>query len=187
MANIDASLFNADQHALESAYGRCPKCDSNLAIKHSKNGPFIGCVAYPSCDFSKPLHEHTNSVVKVMEDSKCPECGAKLAIKKGRFGLFIGCTHFPECHHIESPTHSIATHVQCPSCQEGELKERTNKYGKRFFACDRYPKCRYILNFEPIDASCPDCGWTVLINKKIGQKKYKTCPQKDCGYKEEQQ
>ena len=71
------------------------------------------------------------------------------------------------------------TLVDCPKCKKGHLISRTNKYGKQFFACNHYPQCRYVLNFTPVNESCPDCGWGVLIDKK-GQLQ---CPQPSCGFK----
>lgn len=183
MASIDHSLFSVSQHALENAYGRCSECDSPLVIKHSKTGPFIGCSAYPTCHFTKPLHEHTSSLVKVIEDSHCPLCQHPLAIKKGRYGLFIGCTDFPTCHHIESTSSSSETHVSCPSCHTGQLKSRTSKFGKPFFACDQFPRCRYLVNSEPVDQACPSCQWPIMVKRTVSGKAMLVCPQKQCQHK----
>jgi putative DNA topoisomerase len=183
MAQIDTSLFSASQHALENAYGRCPECDAQLSVKHSKNGPFLGCTTYPSCTYTKPLHEQTPSTIKVMEGSSCPVCSEPLAIKKGRYGLFVGCTNFPECHHIESTSTAESTQVKCPSCKKGDLNERTNKYGKQFFACDQYPQCRYLVNFPPVKQTCPECGWGIMVRKTSGDTSSLVCPQKACQHK----
>lgn len=179
MTKIDHSLFNAREHALDTVDGLCPLCNSALVVRHSKNGPFVGCSSYPSCNFIKPLHDTHTTVLKVMTEMGCPLCDKPLAIKKGRYGMFIGCSGFPDCHYITKINQSENTHVQCPKCQQGELKERTNKYGKRFFACDNYPACRYVLNFEPVNKTCEKCGWPVLVNKKGVTE----CPQPSCDYR----
>lgn len=184
MSKIDHSLFTANEHALENAYGTCPECDSRLQIRRSKTGSYVGCSNYPQCHFTKPLHEHESSVIKIMEDSPCPECSHPLAIKKGRFGLFMGCSHFPECHHIESLKEQNHTHLNCPQCQQHELLKRTNRFGKSFYACNGYPACKYVLNSQPVAKACPDCGWGVLIEKKAAAGLQHQCPQKGCGYKE---
>lgn len=181
MSKIDHSLFSAHEHALADTLGDCPECGKSLHIRNSKAGPFVGCTGYPDCHFSKPLHDTQTTVLKVMDGSHCPECNSPMALKKGRYGMFIGCTQFPECHHIEPIKQQEDTKVTCPKCQRGHLIERTNKYGKRFFSCNDYPDCRYVLNFPPVQATCPECGWRVLIDKK-GQQQ---CPQPTCGYKVE--
>lgn len=180
MSKIDHSLFSAHEHALNGNAGECPECGKPLHIRNSKAGPFVGCSGYPECHFSKALHDNHTTVIKVLDGTACPECGSEMAVKKGRFGMFIGCSNFPECHHIESIKKQQDTLVNCPKCHEGHLIERTNKYGKRFFSCNRYPSCRYVVNFKPIDEACPECGWAILIDKK-GRK---ACPQPLCGYQQ---
>lgn len=165
MSKINPSLFNARQQGLEQAFGHCPACDAQLQIRHSKNGAFIGCSRYPECDFSKALHEHEDSQIKVIEGSECPECKAQLAIKKGRYGLFIGCTNFPECHHIESTKSQDETRFDCPQCQNHHLVKRSNRFGKSFYACDGYPKCKFVLNSTPVAGKCEKCGFKLLTSK----------------------
>lgn len=180
MSKIDHSLFSAHEHALEDSFGPCPECGQQLKLKRGKTGAFIGCSDYPTCDYTRPLHDQQISTLKLIDNSHCPECGSQMAIKKGRFGMFIGCSNFPACHHIEKIQQQHDTSVPCPQCESGKLIEKTNRYGKRFFSCDHYPKCRYVVNFEPIAQSCPKCGWGILIKKK-GQL---SCPQTNCDYKE---
>lgn len=178
MSKIDHSLFSAHEHALEHAFGDCPECGKPLHIRNSKSGPFVGCSGYPDCHFSKPLHDNQTTILKTIDGTACPECGSPLAIKKGRYGMFIGCTDFPQCHYIAPTKAQQDTKLTCPQCKKGHLLERTNKYGKRFFACNDYPHCRYVLNFPPVAGPCPQCGWGVLIEKK-GQV---CCPQVNCNY-----
>lgn len=178
MSKIDHSLFSAHEHALEHTFGDCPECGSHLHIRNSKSGPFIGCSAYPECTFSKPLHDQQTTTLKEIAGALCPKCGHTLAIKKGRYGMFIGCTDFPQCHYIEPIKKQEDTHFLCPQCKTGHIIERTNKYGKRFYACNHYPKCKYVVNFPPVAGSCPDCGWALLIAKK-GKR---CCPQPNCDF-----
>lgn len=183
MSKIDHSLFNADEHALEAAFGVCPKCQSNLTIRRGKTGAFIGCSQYPQCDYSKPLHDTETTEVKVIQGSHCPECDAQLAIKKGRYGLFIGCSNFPHCHHIESIKQQSDTKLSCPSCGKGHLVKRTSKSGKNFFACDHYPHCRYVLNHQPVRQVCPHCQWPIMQEKKTAAGMVLQCPQRQCQHK----
>jgi putative DNA topoisomerase len=185
MTKINTSLFSANEHALQQAYGDCPECDGALTLRHSKNGPFLGCNHYPKCDFTKPLREYEDSVIKVIDDSSCPECQHNLAIKKGRYGLFIGCTNFPECHHIESPKENIETKVDCPSCKKGELRKRSNKHGQHFYSCSTYPSCKYVVNDPPVAHLCPVCQWPIMLEKSSSGSCFLRCPQKTCQHKVE--
>jgi len=185
LSKIDHSLFKGSQSALKEAFGHCPECDGELGIKRGKNGAFIGCLNYPKCDFKKPLSNlPVPEVIKEIEGSHCPECQSQLVIKKGRYGLFIGCANFPECHHHEPINKSDDTQIECPSCKKGHLVARTNKYGKHFFACNGYPKCKYILNSPPIKHTCPECSWPIMLKKKSAAGYVLECPQKQCQYKE---
>lgn len=183
MSKIDQSLFSVNEQASEQAFGPCPQCQAKLRIRRGKSGAFIGCSNYPDCDFSKPLHEYENAELKVIEGSSCPLCASKLAIKKGRYGLFIGCSDFPSCYYIESNNKAEDTHVACPSCNKGFLAKRSNKFGKTFYSCDHYPKCKYLLNSVPVSQTCPECQWPIMLKKQSAGNAVLQCPQKICGYK----
>ena len=62
--------------------------------------------------------------------------------------MFIGCSSYPACNHIESldqPKEQPEEQplVGCPDCGKGHLVERKSRYGKTFYACDNYPKCKF--------------------------------------------
>ncbi|CAM4269458.1 DNA topoisomerase family protein [Pseudoalteromonas byunsanensis] len=189
MSKIDHSLFNAKQHALEKEYEVCPECGSELVIKHSKNGPFLGCASYPTCSYVRPLAQHDNHDIKVLEDSPCPQCGNDLVIRNGRYGMFIGCTGYPECHYIahDEQESEAECNIGCPKCHKGQLTKRKNKFGKFFYSCDRYPHCKYSLNQQPVAQTCPECGWAIMVQKQRSGKAVLQCPQKSCQHKIESQ
>jgi ssDNA-binding Zn-finger/Zn-ribbon topoisomerase 1 len=61
---------------------------------------FIGCSAYPLCDFVEyPNNEHHHPQ-EILEEL-CPLCGSKLAYRYShRDGKkFIACTGFPKCRY----------------------------------------------------------------------------------------
>ena len=185
MSKIDHSLFSADKHALEKEYEVCPKCGSELVMRNSKSGPFLGCASYPKCDFIRPLAHHDSQQIKVLEDSACPECGKPLVIKNGRYGMFIGCTGYPDCHYIAHDEEPSDTEVlpSCPKCKKGKLVSRSNKFGKTFYSCDCYPRCKYTLNNKPVSKTCPACDWPIMTEKKTASGVVLQCPQKACMHK----
>ncbi len=183
MAMIDNSLFDKNKESIKHAFGDCPKCQSELRIRNGKSGKFLGCSAYPECDYAQPLSKHQGvETLKVMENSSCPECQSQLAVKKGRFGMFIGCTNFPECHFIQhdEPAKKTEAEVACPKCQKGQLVQRASKNGRPFYSCNQYPDCKYILNEQPVPQTCPQCQWPVLVVKSESTLQ---CPQKTCQHK----
>lgn len=182
----DEPLFTRHEHALEKAYEICPDCGSELAIKHGKAGAFLSCSNYPHCKYTRSVIEHERVEDTILPGSECPECHSLLAVKQGRYGMFIGCTNYPICHHIEEQQHEEVG-VSCPSCHSkgklGELKEKTNRFGKIFYSCDQYPKCKYVLNYPPVNQACPQCQWPILIKRNMAGGKTVMCPQKKCNYK----
>jgi DNA topoisomerase-1 len=87
-----------DKMREDEQVGACPKCNADLLIKRSRRGlRFIGCSAYPKCDFSLPLPRDGRVTVL---SQKCEKHGLPfLQINKsGRKPWTLGC---PYCNFIE--------------------------------------------------------------------------------------
>lgn len=167
--------------ASQLAYGECTKCGAPLTLKHVGKSSFLGCTTYPKCDFTQALNTNEVTTIKLIENSVCPTCEGELAVKKGRYGMFIGCTQFPSCDYISSkqePSAEKQADVCCPQCKQGRLKKRQNRFGKHFYACNNYPKCKYVVNLRPIENTCPKCDWPILLVKDNKL----TCAQGECDY-----
>jgi DNA topoisomerase I len=166
---------------------KCPECGKPLSIRLGRCGSFIGCAGYPKCKYTRNLDADKDGESQKSEtlDRNCPKCGAPLEYKHGRYGKFIGCTKYPDCDFIESLNKPTDTGISCPECKDGTLLKRRSRYGKIFYSCSKYPDCKYALWNEPVNETCPKCGWPILtikVTKKRGTEK--VCPQKDCGYSE---
>lgn len=165
---------------------KCPKCNEQLAIRLGRNGRFIGCTAYPDCDYTRNLNDDGDASAepeKVGRD--CPDCGSELVFKQGRYGKFIGCSGYPKCKHIEPLEKPRDTGVKCPKCHKGTLMQRKSRRGKVFYSCSTYPKCDYAVWNEPMAENCPNCGWPVLTVKTTKRRgTEKVCPQQDCSFAE---
>jgi putative DNA topoisomerase len=184
MSNPEKPLFSRHEHALEKTTETCPQCDSALVIKHSKSGSFFGCVSYPNCQYTRPVVEHERVDDKILVGSECPECGNELAVKQGRYGMFIGCTSYPDCHHIvHEDDNAIAEQdVTCPQCQKGHLQSKTSRFGKTFYACDSYPKCKFAVNHQPVAGECEKCGFGLLLKRQMAAGEKLQCAAKSCGH-----
>ncbi|MDG6897516.1 hypothetical protein A6A19_05860 [Actinobacillus delphinicola] len=147
----------------------CPKCGKVLQIKQSKRSLFLGCTGYPECDYLKPLR--TASQFQIIHDlpEPCPKCGENLQLKQGTYGMFIGCSAYPDCDYVlhhqvqETPSEKYP----CPLCQKGQLVLRRSRFGKSFYGCDQFPKCKMIINEKPVFQTCPDCHGQLALLKKI--------------------
>ena len=175
------SRKDVTQEAMDEA---CPKCGQPLSIRLGRRGRFIGCTAYPDCDYTRNLNDDAESAEpEVVEGRKCPECNSDLIIRQGRYGKFIGCSSYPDCRHIEPLEKPKDTGVACPQCGKGTLLMRKSRRGKIFYSCSTYPDCDYATWNEPIDEPCPQCGWPILTLKTTKRRgTEKVCPQKECGF-----
>jgi len=165
----------------------CPKCGSKLATRLGRRGRFIGCTAYPECDYTRDLNESKEEAEapEVVEGRTCPKCDSQLIIRRGRYGKFIGCSSYPKCKYIEPLEKPKDTGVECPECKQGTMLSRKSRYGKIFYSCSRYPDCTYAVWNEPLNEPCPSCGWPILTIKTTKRRgTEKVCPQKECGYAE---
>ncbi len=179
----DIPRAEVTQELLEEA---CPKCGKPLTARLGKRGKFIGCSAYPECDYTRNINEDAAAEpAPVVEGRVCPQCGSALLIKNGPYGKFIGCSAYPKCKFLEPLEKPKDTGVVCPECRSGSLIERKSRYGKLFYSCNTYPKCKYAVWNPPINEPCPHCGWPILTLKTTKRRgTEKVCPNKECGYVE---
>lgn len=165
---------------------KCPKCDAQLCIRLGKRGRFVGCTAFPDCDYTRNVDgDDSSNEPETVEGRTCPKCNKALVIKHGRYGKFIGCSGYPDCKHIESIQKPTDTGVTCPKCKEANILTRRSRSGKTFYSCASYPKCDYAIWNEPVAEPCPKCNWpivTIKTTKRRGTEK--VCPQKDCDFTE---
>ncbi|NBI13923.1 hypothetical protein GVX81_09990 [[Haemophilus] felis] len=169
------------QHTKQQEY--CPVCDSPLQIKQGKKGLFLGCSAYPACDYLKPLSSQPETKVIKVLDQSCSECGQSLVLKQGHFGMFIACGDYPNCHFIvhNEPETQAQESLPCPECHQGKLVARRGRQGKIFYGCDCYPQCKFTLASQPHQVSCPECNYSLSTLKKTTEthRTYQ-CANKSC-------
>src|SRR5437868_8424569 len=116
----------------------CPEChEGHLVLKASRFGPFMGCSRYPKCKFRRAMTVNGEAAQPKLLEEPCPVCGRPLQQRTGRYGEFVGCSGYPECKYIKKDANQAAkpTGQKCPQCGEGELVERTGRYGP--FLADR--------------------------------------------------
>ena len=164
----------------------CPKCKKNkLNIKFGKSGEFLGCSAYPDCDFTSNFERTEDGEIKIIKaeppkmlKEKCPECGKPMRTLTGRFGEFTACSGYPTCKYIKRELAGFP----CPQ-DKGEVVQKVWRGGK-FWGCGNYPKCKFAVFDEIVEKKCPQCKLPFLI-KKTSKDGAVTllCFDKACGYK----
>ncbi|RLE27486.1 type I DNA topoisomerase, partial [Candidatus Acetothermia bacterium] len=146
----------------------CPKCGAPMEVRVWKGGLYLSCSRYPECKTTRSLppnvkYRYRSGKVELAEGlaeaddapgSPCPKCGTPMQLKHGRYGRFLSC---PNC----GATAPVGTGVTCPKCGQGELVERYSPRRGTFWACNRYPDCRFILPGKPVE-TCPVCKKGVL-------------------------
>ncbi len=117
----------------------------------------------------------------------CPKCGSPMVFRSSRYGTFEACSNYPTCKHIKTKdvekATPVTTGVKCPKCGKGEIVERTAKKGKnsgkKFYACNNFPRCKNMLFGKPTGEICPKCG-SLLIEGNDGNIICQST--KECGY-----
>ena len=77
----------------------CPKCGSMLFLQASKRGLFIGCSAYPACDYTRPLHGGNEDGPTILGSD--PATGQDILLMNGRYGWYVQVGATPEDKKIK--------------------------------------------------------------------------------------
>jgi DNA topoisomerase-1 len=166
----------------------CPECQRPLAVKLGKRGKFIACTGFKDgCKYTRPLTRDGETAQEAAEpvfsEEKCDKCQAPMLIKDGKWGKYLACSAYPACKNIQPLNKPKGTGVACPECKEGELTEKKSRFGKIFYSCNRYPKCKYAVWDPPVAEACPKCAHPVTVNKTTKRDgTYRRCPQDGCGW-----
>jgi DNA topoisomerase-1 len=114
---------------------RCPKCESQLVLKHGRYGEFTACSNYPACRYVK---QKSTGVL-------CPKDGGDIVERKSRRGkVFFGCANYPDC---EFTLWNRPVAEKCPDCGAPFLVEKVTKRHGRQLVCNN-DECSYVRSEE---------------------------------------
>ena len=114
---------------------KCPKCGSNLVLKHGRFGEFTACSNYPTCKYVK---QKTTGVL-------CPKDGGEIVERKSRRGkMFYGCANYPDC---DFTLWNRPVREKCPDCGAPFLVEKITKRHGRQLVCHN-EDCSYVRSEE---------------------------------------
>ncbi|HAK55253.1 MAG: type I DNA topoisomerase [Vicinamibacterales bacterium] len=114
---------------------KCPRCESNLVIKHGRFGEFTACSSYPKCRYVKLKPTGV----------ACPKDGGDIVERKSRRGrAFYGCSNYPDCDFTLWNKPLIEP---CPECKAPFLVEKVTKRHGRQLLCHK-EECDYVRSEE---------------------------------------
>ena len=113
----------------------CPKCGSQLVLKHGRFGEFTACSNYPNCRYVK---QKSTGVA-------CPKDGGDIVERKSRRGkVFFGCANYPDC---DFTLWNRPVPEKCPDCGAPFLVEKITKRHGRQLVCNN-EDCSYVRSEE---------------------------------------
>ncbi len=114
---------------------KCPKCGSNLVLKHGRFGEFTACSNYPKCKYVKQKGTGV----------RCPKDGGEIVERKSRRGkVFFGCENYPDC---DFTLWNRPVPEKCPDCGAPFLVEKVTKRHGRQLICNN-EDCSYVRSEE---------------------------------------
>ncbi len=125
---------------------KCPLCKSDMVVRYSARGAFLGCTKYPDCKGLTSMPGEEEEADSDMEPVSCPKCGNPMIKKSSRYGEFLACSSYPACNQTlpigkdGKPVELPDIKMDCHKCG----KEMVVKMGKNgpFLACSGYPECK---------------------------------------------
>ena len=176
-SSLKKDLEHAGDNAekvIEKVWKACPKCSSELIYRHSKNGKFIGCSAYPECDFIDQPEWEKDALAdlrKKYEWKPCPDwIEWSIVVKTGRFWPFLASSEYPKVKwigKIKDDKEEILENILKEKwllVDEETWEELVLKNSKRwqFLAAKNYPAVKIAKNI-------PKDVWDEL-NKRLEEK-----------------
>lgn len=158
----------------------CPKCGSSMIIKLGKNGRFLSCSTFPTCDGLRGIDGKEIEGPKPTGE-KCPKCAkGDLIEREGKFGRFIACANYPKCKYIKKDVNLnpvVSSGVKCNVCKkDSDMIERKGRFGI-FWSCANYPECKHAIKAKPTGNVCPMCQSLMMEGTKTIPKR---CSNKAC-------
>jgi len=79
---------DVDRPGTEILEEACPKCGKPLSKRLGKRGSFIGCTAYPECDYTRSLGGEEDTGEARKELGSHPETGQLVLLLRGPYGYY---------------------------------------------------------------------------------------------------
>lgn len=141
-APIESLDFSKEDYAEDFDWDQpCPKCGSEMKIRHGRYGTFLGCSRYPDCKGIIQIPRKGETVIPESEMPSCPAigCPGKITARRSRFGkVFYSCSTYPECDVIVNDLSQLSEkypdHPRTPyqkKSKKGKGKAKTKTAAKK--------------------------------------------------------
>jgi DNA topoisomerase-1 len=143
----------------------CGACGGEMVIRFGRAGRFLACRNYPACRNTADFRETPEGKVEIVPPEPagvdCDKCGKPMVVRSWKGARYIACSGYPECRNSKP----FPMGVSCPDCGDGDVVERSSRFGKLFYSCSRYPECRFASWGKPVAAVCPACGYPAMAER----------------------
>ena len=88
---------------------KCSKCSSDMKVRTSRYGHFLGCTGYPKCKGIVNIPKKGEVQIKDLPPCPAKNCDGNLVQRKSRYGkTFFSCSNFPDCNVIANSIEEVA-------------------------------------------------------------------------------
>ena len=144
-APIEELDFNKADYAENFDWDqKCPKCSSEMKLRHGKYGPFLGCTTYPECKGIVNIPKKGEVIVPQEDLPSCPAIGCPghmVQRKSWRGKAFFSCSTYPECDVIVNDVSQLEDKYQNHPRTAYVKKEKPGR-GKKKVVADKEPKTK---------------------------------------------
>lgn len=151
---IEEMSFNKEDYAADFNWDQvCPKCESEMKVRHGRFGAFLGCTRYPECKGIVNIPKKGEAPIVQEDLPACPaiDCSGMMVARKSRYGkTFYSCSTFPECDVIVNQIDQLNT--KYPSHPRTPYQKKT----KEKKGADKKAKTVGKAKSQDVDRSTPD-------------------------------
>jgi DNA topoisomerase-1 len=116
---------------------KCEKCGSDMLLRDSKRGPFLGCSSFPKCRSTKMVKKLEGADLQQVE-ALIPLLKEGTAKAQAMVDKIISAN--PAAAANAARTANITTDIDCDECGKPMIIRNGRK--GRFLGCSGYPKCK---------------------------------------------
>jgi len=131
-AAIEELEFRREDYAEDFNWEqKCPKCGSDMKVRHGRYGAFLGCTSYPECKGIVNIPKKGEPTPEEMPPCPAIDCPGQMTARKSRFGkTFYSCSTYPECdvivNNLDDLEEKYPNHPRTPY----QKKEKATRRGK---------------------------------------------------------
>jgi len=137
-APIEQLEFSKEDYAEDFNWDQpCPKCQSEMKIRHGRYGTFLGCSKYPDCKGIIQIPRKGELAIPEADMPACPaiDCPGKITARRSRFGkVFYSCSTYPDCdvivNDLDQLSEKYPNHPRTPykkKARKGKAKAKKAK------------------------------------------------------------